>query len=281
MAINTNLYNNTSFACSKLITNKYSTSFSHGIHAFDKRYRDAIYAIYGFVRYADEIVDTFHEHDKQGLIAGFRRDTFAAIDAGISLNPVLQSFQLVVNEYGIERELTDAFLCSMEMDLDRNTYNTSSFKAYIYGSAEVVGLMCLRVFTDGDERRYQSLLPNARSLGSAFQKINFLRDVKADFEERGRTYFPGVDLANFAEKKKKQIEADIKTDFDDALAGIKQLPKGTRLGVYIAYLYYLALFKKIKATSACTIMQQRVRIPGVQKMVLYARAVVAFKLGVL
>jgi phytoene synthase len=275
------MYNKTCFGCSKLITNKYSTSFSQGIKAFNKRHRYAIYAIYGFVRYADEIVDTFHGHDKAVLIADFRKDTFAAIERGISLNPVLQAFQVTVNAYGIEKELIDAFLRSMEMDLDRTTYTDGYFKEYIYGSAEVVGLMCLRVFCDGDNALYQRLQPKARSLGAAFQKINFLRDIKADHEERGRAYFPGVNLANFTERDKQQIEGDIKTDFDDALVGIKQLPKAARLGVYIAYVYYLQLFKLIQKTPAGAIMQKRLRVPDVHKMALYAKAVVKKKLNMI
>jgi phytoene synthase len=275
------LYTQTCFKCSKVITNQYSTSFSKGIKAFDKRYRYAIYAIYGFVRYADEIVDTFHGFDKIKLIADFRKETFEAIATGLSLNPVLQSFQSIVNQYGIEHELIDAFLRSMEMDLQSRDYCHESFKEYIYGSAEVVGLMCLRVFCDGDEALYQQLLPKARSLGSAFQKINFLRDIRADYEERGRTYFPGVNFENFTEQDKQQIEQDIKADFDDALAGIKQLPKGTRLGVYIAYIYYLQLFKKIRNTSACTILQKRIRVTDVQKTALYLKAVLKQKLNVI
>ncbi len=275
------LYNKTSFECSKLITNRYSTSFSHGIRAFDKPYRNAIYAIYGFVRYADEIVDTFHDFDKAGLIATFRKETFEAIDAGISLNPVLQSFQLTVNQCGIEREVIDAFLHSMEMDLDRTSYSEDAFREYIYGSAEVVGLMCLRVFCDDDEALYKQLMPKAHSLGSAFQKVNFLRDIQADYKERGRVYFPGVDFKNFRESDKQQIEADIKRDFDDALAGIKQLPKGTRLGVYIAYVYYQRLFKKIQNTPAVMIMNERIRVSDTQKMALCMKALVQQKLNVI
>ncbi len=275
------LYNKTCFECSKLITNNYSTSFSLGIKAFDSRFRDAIYAIYGFVRYADEIVDTFHNHDKTLLISNFRQETFTAIEQGISLNPVLQSFQTVVNRYGIDTHLIDAFLTSMEMDLDKTAYTCESFKQYIYGSAEVIGLMCLRVFCENDDALYQRLLPQARSLGSAFQKINFLRDIQSDYEERGRVYFPGVNFNGFSESDKQKIEADIKADFDEGFAGIKQLPKGTRLGVYIAYVYYLQLFKKIRNTPASTIRQQRIRVPDWQKMALYCKAVVKQKLNVL
>lgn len=276
-----NLYNETCFECSKLITNKYSTSFSLGIKAFDKGYRYPIYAIYGFVRYADEIVDTFHEHDKARLIGDFRSETFKAIKAGISLNPVIHAFQQVVNKYNIEHDLIDAFLRSMEMDLDMKAYNDVCYKNYIYGSAEAIGLMCLRVFTDNDNEQYEALLPQARSLGSAFQKVNFLRDVKADFQERGRTYFPNVDFNNFTESDKRIIEADIKNDFDNAFEGIKLLPAGTRLGVYIAYVYYLQLFKKISYTPANVILKKRIRISDTRKMSLYVKAVLQQKLNVI
>ncbi|QEK52090.1 phytoene/squalene synthase family protein [Pedobacter aquae] len=273
------LYTQTCLDCSKIITNNYSTSFSLGIKAFDKKFREPIYAIYGFVRFADEIVDTFHDQDKESLIAQFRKDTVEAIERKISLNPVLHAFQLVVNKYHIEFHLMDAFLKSMEMDLDKTRYTDDSYKEYIYGSAEVVGLMCLRVFCEGNHQLYDALLPKARSLGSAFQKINFLRDIKSDFEERGRTYFPGIDFTKFTEADKQEIEKDIKADFDDALEGIKQLPQGSKLGVYIAYVYYLKLFEKIKATSAQTIANKRIRIPDTQKIFLMAQALIKDKLN--
>ncbi|OCX51095.1 phytoene synthase [Mucilaginibacter sp. PPCGB 2223] len=273
------LFNKTCFECSKLITNNYSTSFSLGIKAFDKRFRDAIYAIYGFVRYADEIVDTFHDQDKATLIAGFREATFSAIQQRISLNPVLQAFQLTVHRYRLEPGLIEAFLLSMEMDLDKTIYNEEGYQQYIYGSAEVIGLMCLRIFCEDDKTLYSALIPKARSLGSAFQKINFLRDIKADFGERGRVYFPGVDLGRFGESDKKIIEADIQTDLDDALSGIRQLPDGAKLGVYIAYVYYLELFKKIRLTPASIVLQKRIRIPDGQKMALYIKALVQQKLN--
>ncbi len=276
-----NLYDKTSFECSKLITNKYSTSFSLGIKAFDKQFRYPIYAIYGFVRYADEIVDTFHEYDKLTLLSDFRKETFKAIQEKISLNPVIHSFQQVVNGYGIEMGLIDAFLRSMEMDLDKKAYDPICYETYIYGSAETVGLMCLRVFTGNNEAQYQSLLSQARSLGAAFQKVNFLRDIQADYQERGRTYFPGIDFDNFTEQDKRRIEADIKNDFDQAFEGIKQLPAGTRLGVYIAYTYYLKLFKKISYTPANVILQKRIRISDTRKMGLYVKAVLQQKLNVI
>ena len=266
------LYTKTCFGCSKLITRQYSTSFSQGIRAFNKRFRDAIYAIYGYVRYADEIVDTFHDFNKAALIADFEKQTFEAIAQGISLNPVLHAFQTVVNQYGIGHELIRAFLHSMGMDIECTDYCEDGYKRYIYGSAEVVGLMCLRVFCEGDEGLYQTLVPKARSLGSAFQKINFLRDIRADYEERGRMYFPGIDFKRFTEADKRRIEADIKQDFDDALVGIKQLPSGTRRGVYIAYVYYRQLFKKIQHTPAEVILQKRIRVSDVHKMTLYVKA---------
>ncbi|WP_454801113.1 phytoene/squalene synthase family protein [Mucilaginibacter phyllosphaerae] len=276
-----NLFDETCFECSKLITAKYSTSFSTGIKAFDKRYRYPVYAIYGFVRYADEIVDTFYDHNQRELIEDFRAETFKAIDRGISTNPVLQSFQQVVNQYNIEKDLIDAFLTSMKMDLDKTAYDDDGYKTYIYGSAEVVGLMCLRIFCENNADQYNQLVPKARSLGSAFQKINFLRDIKSDYEDRGRTYFPEVDFTNFTEADKQLIETDIKKDFDDALEGIKQLPNGSRLGVYVAYVYYLQLFKKIKATTALTIMQKRIRVSDTQKLGLYFKARLHQKLNII
>ncbi|HMO40666.1 MAG TPA: phytoene/squalene synthase family protein [Saprospiraceae bacterium] len=262
------LYNQTCMACSELITNRYSTSFSMGIRAFDKKLRAPIYAIYGFVRFADEIVDTFHEHPKAELLRRFREDTYRAIEEGISLNPVLQAFQQTVHQYNIEMELIDAFLDSMEMDLHFNRYEDRLYQQYIYGSAEVVGLMCLRVFVEGDEATYQHLKAPARSLGAAFQKINFLRDMRSDFDDRGRVYFPGVDFSNFTLEDKISIEADIKKDFDDALVGITQLPKSARFGVYLAYVYYTKLFQKIKSAPVHQVTKERIRVPDTRKVML-------------
>jgi phytoene synthase len=276
-----NLFDETCFECSKLITAKYSTSFSTGIKAFDKRFRYPVYAIYGFVRYADEIVDTFYGFDQRQLIDDFKAETFKAIDQKISTNPVLHSLQLVVNQYHIEKELIDAFLTSMKMDLDKTAYDNEGYQTYIYGSAEVVGLMCLRIFCENDAELYDRLVPKARSLGSAFQKINFLRDIKADYEDRGRTYFPHIDFTNFTETDKRDIEADITKDFDDAFEGIKLLPTGSRLGVYVAYIYYLQLFKKISRTSAGTIMQKRIRVSDTHKLSLYFKARLYQKLNVI
>lgn len=275
------LYNQTCRECSRLITKAYSTSFSAGIRAFDERFRMPIYSIYGFVRFADEIVDTFHGYPKAELLDRFRKDTYLAIEEGISLNPVLNAFQEVVRKYGIGKDLIDAFLDSMEMDLHHNTYGQGLYEKYIYGSAEVVGLMCLRVFTEGNNEQYEHLVPSARSLGSAFQKINFLRDLKSDFDDRGRVYFPGVDFNNFTAEDKALIEKDIKKDFDDALVGIKQLPKGARRGVYLAYVYYLNLFKKIRQTAAAKVKEQRIRVNDGQKLVLLFSSAVKMRLNLL
>ncbi len=280
MAVNhQELFNSVSFECSKLVTNRYSTSFSLGIKAFSVKFRMPIYAVYGFVRYADEIVDTFHDKDRAGLMADFKIETYKAIAQKISLNPVLHAFQDTVNTYKIEEELIEAFLYSMEMDLEKKTYTEESYKTYIYGSAEVVGLMCLRIFCEGDDEMYQQLKPTARSLGAAFQKVNFLRDIQSDYQDRGRVYFPGVNFERFDEQSKLHIEADIQKDFDDALAGIKQLPVGAKLGVYIAYTYYLKLFKKIKLTPAHAVAQERIRISDTFKLLLYGKAFVQHQLN--
>ncbi len=266
------LYEKTCSECSQLITNRYSTSFSLGIKVFDKKYRSPIYGIYGFVRFADEIVDSFHNYEKATLLEKFRQDTYTSIKDGISLNPVLHSFQRVVNEFNIERELIDAFLDSMEMDLDYSRYQENLYKTYIYGSAEVVGLMCLKVFCNGDQAKYDKLKASACSLGSAFQKVNFLRDMKSDFDERGRVYFPGVDYNNFTSKQKQQIEDDIKKDFDHAYEGIIRLPEGARFGVYVAYVYYLNLFNKIKNCPVAKVKEERIRVNDGKKIYLLFRA---------
>ncbi|WP_340152470.1 phytoene/squalene synthase family protein [uncultured Marivirga sp.] len=262
------LFNQTTFECSKLITNRYSTSFSLGIKSLDKKFHYPIFAIYGFVRYADEIVDTFHEKDKAALLQDFKKQTYEAIEQQISLNPVLHCFQMVVNEYQIDHLLIEAFLHSMEMDLQDIDYQQSSYEEYIYGSAEVVGLMCLKIFCDGNEEEYQQLLPPAKSLGSAFQKVNFLRDIKSDYYERGRVYFPGVDFNDFSVSHKEKIEDDIQKDFDHAYEGIVKLPRGARWGVYLAYTYYLKLFDKIKRFPPNKILEERVRVPDSKKLFL-------------
>ena len=266
------LYRDTCLECSKVITKRYSTSFSLGIRAFDKKYRYPIYAIYGFVRYADEIVDTFHEFDKESLFKNFKADTYQAIAQKISLNPVLHSFQYAVNKYNIPHDLIEAFLHSMEMDIDKSKYDPEQYNEYIYGSAEVIGLMCLMIFCEGDLKVYENLTPYARSLGAAFQKINFLRDIKSDYYDRGRVYFPNVEFAEFCEAQKSIIEEDIQKDFDHGLEGIKRLPDGARLGVYIAYRYYLDLFKKIKNLPATEVSKKRIRVADGRKAYLFLEA---------
>jgi len=252
--------------CSKNTTRKYSTSFSLGIYALDRIYHQPIYGIYGFVRFADEIVDSFLGYDQAYLLEKFRKETVESIESKISLNPILNSFQKVVHEYNIEWELIDTFLKSMEMDLKKDTvYTAEKYQKYILGSAEVVGLMCLRVFMKGDSEKYEQLKPGAMKLGAAFQKVNFLRDVKADYETLGRSYFPGVNLQQFSLSDKQEIEAEIESDFNIAFDSIKALPTGARRGVYIAYIYYKKLFLKIKATPADRVMNERIRIPNTRK----------------
>lgn len=275
------LYEKTTFGCSKLITELYSTSFTLGIKTLDKKLHAPIFAIYGFVRYADEIVDTFHDFDKKMLLDRYKDETYRAIEEKISLNPILHSFQKVVREYKIEHELIAAFLHSMEMDLYNIAYDENGYDEYIYGSAEVVGLMCLRVFCEGNEQLYDKLKADARSLGAAFQKVNFLRDLKSDFSERGRVYFPGVDFNNFDVSAKKQIEDDIQKDFDNAYRGIMGLPDGAKKGVYLAYVYYLKLFSRIKQTSANRIQHERIRVPDRIKFALLAKTLVQSSLNVL
>lgn len=273
------LYHNTTLECSKLITHRYSTSFSLGIQIMDQKFHLPIYGIYGFVRLADEIVDTFHDQDKAHLLADFRQNAYDAIERQFSLNPVLHAFQMVVNQYGIGRELIDAFLDSMAMDLDFSSYSDARYQEYIYGSAEVVGLMCLRVFCEGDQQRYEQLKSPACKLGAAFQKVNFLRDMKSDYEERGRVYFPGINYQLFDEVAKKAIEEDIQKDFNEAYKGIQQLPNGAKNGVKIAYLYYLNLFSKIKKCRPETITSKRIRIPNFKKLSLWMSMYFGSKLG--
>ncbi|OWY26180.1 phytoene/squalene synthase family protein [Sphingobacteriales bacterium UPWRP_1] len=275
-----NLFSNTCAECSKIITQNYSTSFTMGIKVFDKKFQMPVYAIYGFVRFADEIVDTFHGQDKEELLHEFKQETRKAIERRISLNPVLHAFQEVVHTYHIEWELIDAFLKSMEMDLYKTTYTGMLYNQYIYGSAEVVGLMCLRVFCEGDSALYDRLKEPARRLGAAFQKVNFLRDMKSDFEERGRVYFPDIDFADFNATSKQLIEQDIRDDFDAALAGIMQLPKGAQFGVYTAYKYYLNLFYKITQAPPQKVLQQRIRVPNHQKMVILVKSILRYQLNV-
>ncbi|AEW03241.1 phytoene synthase [Niastella koreensis] len=276
-----NLFDRVSIECSKITTKTYSTSFTLGILFLDRHLRNPIYAIYGFVRFADEIVDSFHGYNKKELLAAFRNDTNIAIQDRISLNPVLNAFQAVVNEYKIERKWIDIFLDSMEMDLYCQTHDEESYKKYILGSAEAVGLMCLHVFTNGDAVLFERLKPYAMRLGAAFQKVNFLRDAKADNVMLGRTYFPSVNLGNFSRAEKETIEGEIEADFFEALKGIKMLPVSARKGVYLAYYYYWVLFKKIKRLPADRILVERIRIPNFQKLVLMVESHLKYQLNII
>lgn len=275
------LYDRVCNECSVQTTQAYSTSFSLGIRALGKPLRLPVYAVYGFVRFADEIVDSFHEHDKKVLFDRFKKDTYAAIDERISLNPILHAFQRVFHKYAIEREHVDLFLRSMEWDLHRNEYDRKGYEDYVVGSAEVVGLMCLRIFVDGNNEQYEALLPSARRLGAAFQKINFLRDLNDDFTEKGRTYFPGLDMSQFDEATKKTIEIEIEDDFKSAHEGVLKLPRSSRLGVHVAYLYYLRLFEKIRLLPSERIMRERIRITNYRKAFLFMRSYLKHQLNLL
>ncbi|MBC7552816.1 MAG: squalene/phytoene synthase family protein [Taibaiella sp.] len=260
------LYDQVSVACSKITTTSYSSSFSIGVSCLAEHLRNPVYSIYGFVRFADEIVDTFHDYDKRSLFEEFKADTWRAIERKISLNPILNSFQHVVHSFGIERELIECFLQSMETDLVESSHTGASYNNYILGSAEVVGLMCLRVFTENDSDLYARLKPAAMKLGSAFQKVNFLRDVKADYEQLGRTYFPGVNFSAFTDEEKISIEEDIDKDFHAAYEGLKLLPASSRFGVYVAFVYYKTLFSKIRSIPSAKILMERVRITDTRKL---------------
>jgi phytoene/squalene synthetase len=275
------LYDQVCLRASQLTTRSYSTSFSLGIRCLAREFRDPIYSIYGFVRFADEIVDTFHHQDKASLLRRFTEETWRAIDEKISLNPILHSFQLAVNTYGIDRELIQQFLTSMEMDLDKKQYDQAGYEHYILGSAEVVGLMCLRVFCKGNEADYHRLKPDAMKLGAAFQKINFLRDLHADYAGLGRCYFPGINLEQFDDSTKQKIEADIANDFKQGYRGIQQLPRGARLGVYIAYRYYLALFHRIRQLPSSAVMQSRVRVRNRYKLAILGYSYVKHHLNLI
>ncbi|MBP7154406.1 MAG: phytoene/squalene synthase family protein [Flavobacteriales bacterium] len=275
---NRTIYDAVCIETSRNTTRSFSTSFSLGVRMLDKRFRDPIHAIYGFVRFADEIVDTFHEAPQKELLDRFRSDMELAIDQGISLNPILHSFQSVVRGSGIERGLIDTFLDSMEMDLSRTRHDQGSFQQYILGSAEVVGLMCLRVFCEGDKALFEHLKPHAMSLGAAFQKVNFLRDLRQDNQDLGRTYFPGTALNALSAEQKQRIEDDIRADLDHAVIGIRQLPKGARVGVHLAYLYYLRLFKNIRSTPVSELMTRRIQVRKRSKLRLLVGAVVQHKL---
>ena len=275
------LYDTISLRCSKVVTTGYSTSFSLGIRTLAVRHRPAIYAIYGFVRLADEIVDTFFGHSQREMLDRFRQDTAEAISGGVSPNPVLHSFQWAVNTYNIDNEFIEAFLYSMEMDLEQKNHDRRSYNQYIYGSAEAVGLMCLRVFCHDDPRAFDRLREPARRLGSAFQKVNFLRDIRSDFVDRGRVYFPGIDFNKFTVTEKRQIEEDIAADFSAALEGIRGLGRGSRRGVYLAYSYYLALFARIRKTPPEAVTGQRYRISDARKLWLLLKVIVKDGAGLL
>jgi len=275
------LFDELSYDISKSTTRKYSTSFSMGIMALQPSIRPAIYAIYGYVRLADEIVDSFHDYNKEGLLEQFKNQTTQALQEGISLNPILHSFQETVRQHNIDIRLIEQFLKSMEMDLEKVDYNSDKYNEYILGSAEVVGLMCLQIFVDGDAPTYEALKPYAMKLGSAFQKVNFLRDLKDDYQELGRTYFPDIDLTLFDSASKRSIEQEIENEFKEALIGIRKLPASSRFGVYLAFKYYLVLFQKIKNTSAQQILNQRVRLPNGRKAFLMMSSYVQYKMAFL
>jgi 15-cis-phytoene synthase len=266
------LFHNVSENCSRVITEKYSTSFASAIRLLHKDLRPGIFNIYGFVRLADEIVDTFHDYDKPQLLEDLRLETFRSIERGISCNPVLNSFQRTVNKYNIGHELIESFFDSMRMDLICKSYEEGEYRKYIYGSAEVVGLMCLFVFCEGRKELYEQLKTPARSLGAAFQKVNFLRDVKADYDGLSRIYFPRCDFNNFTAEQKNRIEEEIYADFNNAYQGILRLPMKAKFGVYVAYKYYLSLFKKIKRMKPALVLEQRIRIPNYYKLMILLRA---------
>ena len=275
------LFDELSTEVSKKTTRKYSTSFSLGILALKPSIRNAIYAIYGYVRLADEIVDSFHGYDKKTLLERLKKETETALQEGISLNPILHSFQDSVKKYTIDESLIWHFLHSMEMDLEPLQYTSKEYERYIYGSAEVVGLMCLQVFTEGRKHQYEELKPYAQKLGSAFQKVNFLRDLKDDYHVLGRTYFPNIELSIFDGQTKDEIEKEIASEFKEALSGIRRLPSSSRFGVYLAYKYYLELFRKIKNKSPEKIMEERIRIPNYHKLSLTLKSYIRYKTTIL
>ena len=272
------LFDTLSVKCSKITTRTYSTSFSIGIYFLKNRLQNPIYSIYGFVRFADEIVDSFHDYNRKNLLDKFRQETFEAIENRISLNPIVNSFQQVVHQYNISHNLIESFLHSMEMDLGKIEYSKEKYEQYILGSAEVVGLMCLHVFTEGDMKLYEELKPFAMKLGAAFQKVNFLRDLKADYQILGRTYFPNVDMTKFTSLAKNQIEEEIEKDFKEALAGIKKLPASSKGGVYLAYVYYQSLFNKIKNLPVNSLLTERIRISNGEKLALMVNSMFQYKL---
>jgi len=274
-------YHTTSLSISRKITHQYSTSFSLGTRLLGRHQRQAVYALYGFVRVADEIVDTFLEHDQARLLEEFKQQTAQAIQDGLSTNPVLHSFAQAVREYNIKWEYIEAFFNSMACDLEREKHDRRSYDTYIYGSAEVVGLMCLQIFCEGDDAEFERLKEPARRLGAAFQKVNFLRDVRDDYQRLGRTYFPGAEVENFSEQTRHEIEAEIDADFQAALEGIRQLPASSRLGVLTAYMYYKALFRKIRSASTDELLSERIRIPNSRKMALMVEGALRSRLNLI
>lgn len=266
------LFDNYSINAARGVTKMYSTSFYKGVSFLHEDIRDDIHGIYGFVRFADEIVDSFHDFDKAALLADFEKDTYKAIEQKISLNPILNAFQFTVNKYNIDRQLIHAFLRSMKMDLEKVVYTNHTYDTYIFGSAEVVGLMCLKVFVEGDDEMYHRLMPYAKKLGSAFQKINFLRDLKSDYEELGRVYFPHIGENGISPADKLKIEEEIEQEFAEAYIGIKMLPKKSRLGVYVSYMYYTKLLAKIKRKTIQELMKERIRISNERKVMLFFRS---------
>jgi phytoene/squalene synthetase len=276
------IFDKVSNDCSKLVIKRYSTSFYFSSSLLSKTIRQDIFNIYSFVRLADEIVDTFHEYPKQELLEDFEKELWRSVDNKISLNPILNSFQHTVNKYSIPKDLINSFLDSMKMDLEKKEYNSvEEYKKYIYGSADVVGLMCLKVFVKGSESSFSELSPFAISLGSAFQKVNFLRDLKDDSNVLNRVYFPNVDMNNFNEKTKKEIILEIEKDFANAVKGIVKLPKNSKFAVYIAYRYYNKLLKKLKRTSSENIVKKRIRIHNLQKFIVIARSYVKYQLNLI
>ena len=276
------IFDNSAVACSKIVTNSYSTSFSLAVKMLYKSIQPAIYSIYGFVRYADEVVDTFHDYDKEVLLEEFKNDFYLSLERGISLNPILHSFQRVVIDYNIDLNLIQAFLRSMKMDLTKSNYATyEEYKEYIYGSADVVGLMCLKVFVNGDQEKYEELKDSAMALGSSFQKVNFLRDLKQDFNDLNRSYFPGIDLKNLNEATKSQIIEEIEADFAKAYEGILKLPNEAKFGVYTAYVYYKKLLTNLKNTEPVKITNTRIRVSNPIKFFLLGRSYITYKLNLL
>lgn len=266
------LFHDVSQLCSKITTEKYSTSFSSAARLLHYDLRAPIYNIYGFVRFADEVVDTFHDYEKDALLLQFKHETYQAITRKISLNPILHSFQMTVNDYGIDLHLIEAFFESMQLDIQKKQYDIAEYKQYIYGSAETVGLMCLYIFCEGNKTMYEKLKSAACSLGAAFQKVNFLRDLRTDYQYLNRIYFPECNPMHFSEIDKRRIEADIEKDFAHAYEGILALPLKARFGVYVAYKYYFSLYKKIKKLDPQKILQKRIRIPSYNKIVILAKA---------